>query len=197
VLNLVGTDYRATTDANGRATIEYVLPGPYSFAIEDPKLAPIGLQIPTTRTVTARRSSAALVRVEVPTATEFVGTMCERAAAPQPKDAWVLARVVDSNGRPAPGAKWRISVADGARWRVVADNGITGSNGIIALCRSMERNTSIEVAAWRDPKDAVRVQRIAEEQLMVVRVPLPTAATVATAPARTSTPVHHLWCREA
>ncbi len=187
VLNLVGTDYRVTTDTNGRATIQHVLPGPYAFVVDDPALAPIGLQIPTTRTLTARRSSSSLVRVEVPTAIEHVGRICDKPGAPAPKESWLLARVIDSNGRPATGARWRLSVADGARWRVVSDNGVTGSNGVIALCRSIERLTSVEVAAWRDTRDAVRVQRIVEEPLLVVRVPLPTSATVASTAGRQPT----------
>ena len=42
-INLLGTDYRTTTDAVGRATIELVLPGPYQVVIDDEKLRAVDL----------------------------------------------------------------------------------------------------------------------------------------------------------
>ncbi|MBL0169177.1 MAG: carboxypeptidase regulatory-like domain-containing protein [Gemmatimonadaceae bacterium] len=179
-LNLLGTDYRVTTDKTGRATFEYILPGPYTVVVDDPRLTTLALQIPTGRTLTARRASSALVRVEVPTAEDFVGAMCDRDA-PKPDEAWLLSRVVASDGRPVTGARWRVSEADGSRWRVVSDNGLTGSNGLVAVCRGLARGTSAEVASWRDPKEAVRVQRMLEDPLTVVRVALPTHAPVVAA----------------
>ena len=174
-LNLLGTGYRVTTDSNGRGTIDYVLPGPYSVVVEDPRLNDVNVQIPTNRTIIARRSSAALVRVIVPTAQEYMATVCGRET-PTPNEAWLLARVVADDGQPVAGAKWRVSAADGARWRVVADNGIAGADGLIHVCRGLPNNTSVEVAAWRDPKDAIRVRQTVSEGFAIVRVPLPTLA---------------------
>ncbi|MEQ1690616.1 MAG: carboxypeptidase-like regulatory domain-containing protein, partial [Gemmatimonas sp.] len=158
MLNLAGSDYRVATDKLGRALFEFVLPGPYEVMVEDPRLTVIGLQIPTGRALTARRASSALVRVDVPSAEDFVGAMCDQVA-PKPNEAWLLARVVGTDGGPVSGARWRVSEAEGARWRVVSDNGRTGSNGIVTQCRGLARGRSAEVASWRDPKDAVRVQR--------------------------------------
>ena len=186
-LNLVGTDYRVATDKSGRATFEGILPGPYTIAADEPRFELIALQIPTGRAFVVGRASSVLLRVTVPSAEQYMGTMCDRDL-PRPDEAWLLARIVGSDGRPAVGAKWRLSEADGSRWRVVADNGIVGGDGLVRLCRGLTRNTSIELAGWRDPKDAVRVQRIVDGGLTVLRVPLPAlATTIARAPARTST----------
>lgn len=175
-LRLLDSDYRVTTDETGRGTIAHVLPGRYTLVADDTALATVALQIPTGRAVTVRRAQSALLRVTVPTAVSHVGIRCRSATtAPLAAESWVIARVIGHDGQPAAGAHWRISVAEGARWRVIADNGITGSDGLIMLCRGVPRDASVEVAAWRDPKDAVRVRRLLAGELAVFRVPLPAA----------------------
>ncbi len=181
-INLLGTDYRTTTDAVGRATIELVLPGPYQVVIDDEKLRAVDLPVPTAKSLVVQRSSSALLRLTVPTAEEFISTRCSREAS-RPTDAWLLARVYGADGRPAAGAHWRVSELRDGRWRVVSDNGITGSDGIVALCRGIEKGATVEVAAWRDPKDAVKVRKVLEAQLSVARIALPVVAVVAARPA--------------
>ena len=179
-LRLLDSDYRVTTDESGRGTIAHVLPGRYTLVADDTALATVALQIPTGRAVTVRRAQSALLRVTVPSAEAHVGTRCRSATpAPTATESWVIARVIGNDGQPAAGAHWRISVADGARWRVVADNGLTGSDGLLMLCRGLARDATVEVAAWRDPKDAVRVRRVLTGDLAVFRVPLPAAVVVA------------------
>ncbi len=185
-LNLLGTGYRVTTDSTGRGVIAHVLPGPYAFVVDDPRLTEINVQIPTGRTISARRASSVLVRVVVPTAQEYMAAICGRET-PTPNEAWLLARVVARGGQPVAGAKWSVSAADGSRWRVVSDNGIAGADGLVHVCRGLPNNTSVEVAAWRDPKDAVRVRRVVAEGLSIVRVPLPTLAIAASDGAAIST----------
>ncbi len=171
-LNLVGTDYRARTDSLGRASIEFVLPGPYRFVVDDDRVATIGLQLPTTRTIRAQRSSSSLVQLTVPSAEEYVAEACGRAD-PDPDEAWILARVMTADAQPATGAKWRLSASDGAAWRMVSEGGITGSTGLLQACRGLRKGSSVELAAWRDPSDAIRVRRTLSERLSVVRLPLP------------------------
>jgi hypothetical protein len=177
-LNLAGTDYHVTTDSLGRATINQLVPGPYRFAVEDPRLAPIKFQVPTSRTFTSRRSSTSLVRVETMTAEEFVADQCESKSA-QSNDALLIARIVGSDGNPLGGTRWRVSESRDGRWRVLSDNGVSSSTGIVTLCKGLERGIAIEVAAWRDVSDAVRVRRTLDDRLTVVRVPVPTLTTVA------------------
>ena len=171
-LNLVGTDYRARTDSLGRASIDHVLPGPYTVVVDDDRVQTIGLQLPTLRTIRAQRSSAALVRVTVPSAEEFVADACGRTES-DPDEAWILARVMTADAQPATGVKWRLSAYDGVRWHVVSEGGITGSTGLLQACRGLRRGATIELAAWRDPSDAIRVRRVLSERLSVVRLPLP------------------------
>ena len=182
-INLVGTDYRAVTDSLGRATIDHLVPGPYRFAADDPRLAAIDLQLPIARTFVARRANSALVRLEVPTAEQFVLDGCDRNITSNLTDALILVRIVGSDSRPLGGVKWRVSESRDGRWRVVSDNGITASTGLVTLCRGVERGSMIEVAAWRDAADAVRVRKVTDDRLSVVRVPLPTKTIVAQRPA--------------
>ncbi|MEP6834800.1 MAG: carboxypeptidase-like regulatory domain-containing protein [Gemmatimonas sp.] len=194
-LNLVGTDYRAITDSTGRATINFVLPGPYTFAIDDPALAPIGLQIPAGRTFTAQRGQSAITRLTIPSAMDHVGALCG-TKTPSFKDTWLIARVMGSDGRPAAGVHWRAAKAAGAArpsagngdlagMRVFADNGATESDGLILICEGLVRNSQTEVAVWRDPKDAVKVRRIIEDALTVTRIQLPSLVPVAVATSKT------------
>ncbi|MEP6763546.1 MAG: carboxypeptidase-like regulatory domain-containing protein [Gemmatimonadaceae bacterium] len=186
-LNLAGTDYSVTTDRTGHGTINYVLPGPYDVVVNDSVLAPIGLQIPTGRTVRMQRGSAALVRVSIPTATQYVATLCNRPTLPL-TETWLVGRVLSGDGKPAAGVHWRVSNSEGTRWRVVADNGITGSDGLVIQCHGLIRNSSAELAVWRDPKDAIRVQRTSADPLAVFRIHLPLLASIASAPKFTGTP---------
>lgn len=177
-LVLAGTDYRAITDSLGRATIDHLVPGPFSLVVDDPKLRVLGVQIPTNRAFRAQRSSAALVRVDALTAEEYVASVCGRVDN-EPDAAWIVARVVAPDGQPAIGAKWRLSVSDGGRWHIASDGGVTGATGLVQACRGLRRGASVELAAWRDPSDASRVRRTLNDQLTVIRIPLPVAVTVA------------------
>ncbi len=173
-LNLVGTDYRTTTDSLGRATITQLVPGPYRFAIDDPRLQGIDWQIPTEREFVSRRGSTSLVRVEAPTPEEYVAASCNSGVSQEPNNALLIARVVGSDRQPLGGIKWRISESRDSKWRVISENGLTPSSGLVMLCRGIERGALLEIAAWRELNDAVRVRKFVDDKLVTVRVPLPT-----------------------
>lgn len=179
-LNLAGSDFRGKTDSLGRVTFQNVLPGPYTVAIDDEALAPIAMQLPVGKSFVVARNSTTIARVITPTAVKTFAQRCG-AASPTTKSTWLIARVFGSDGKPLAGIHWRTSVEDGGRWKVVSDNGITGTDGLIVACRNIPRDARVEVAVWRDPKDAVRVQRTASELFNVARVVLPTAAAVVAA----------------
>lgn len=184
-LNLAGTDYRAQSDSSGRAAFAYVLPGPYTIAVDDAALSPIGVQLPAGKSLLVARNTTTLARITVPTAVQVFAPRCG-SPAPTNKNVWIIARVFGADGLPAVGAHWRVSLEDRGRWKVVSENGITGSDGLIVSCKSVPRDARYEVAAWRDPKDAIRVQRTATDLFNVARVTLPAAVVVARAPAPNS-----------
>jgi hypothetical protein len=90
VLHLQGTPYRATTDATGHYEFSDVFPGPYKFAVDDPNLATLGLEIPLRDSVTAVRDSIVRRSVAAPSVREFILDRCASDKRPAPFDAFLL-----------------------------------------------------------------------------------------------------------
>ncbi|MCC6241820.1 MAG: carboxypeptidase regulatory-like domain-containing protein [Gemmatimonadaceae bacterium] len=177
-LRLAGTDYHTDTDSLGRGAIPYVLPGPYRLVVKDPQFDAIDLEIPIARAVQIQRASAALLRVVAPTAREYVAPLCGRDTILDNR-AWILARVLGSDGEPLGGLQYKIADRRDSDWRVVSERGVTPSSGVVALCRAVTPGAEIEVSAWKRTSETVRVRGRLDGPLTVVRVVVPTARTVA------------------
>ncbi len=163
VLGLVGTDYRATTDANGRATFTDLIPGPYAVMAVDQRLADLGLTIPTGASFVSTRTSTALLGATVPTAAEFVATLCGVTGRVSHDGPWLVGRVGTADGHAASGARWRVARASDAGWVTVVDGGTTGSSGLFTLCRNLALGQTIQVSAGRPGEaPAVAVRRITD-----------------------------------
>jgi hypothetical protein len=90
VLHLPGTPYRAITDSAGHFEFSDVFPGPYKFAVDDPNLATLGLEIPVSDSVTAVRDSVVRRSVAAPSVREFILDRCASDRKPAPFDAFLL-----------------------------------------------------------------------------------------------------------
>jgi hypothetical protein len=167
MLRLAGTEYRATTDAMGRASIPNVLPGPYSVLVDDPVLRPLHLDLETGRSFTASRASAMVVRTEVGGPITIARRLCQRSDAPKNDESWVLARTIDDAGQPIAGVRWQLLEADEGKWKQRTDVGTTGGTGVFAICKGLDRGVTVELVAWRDT-DTVRVRRVLEQPLVAV-----------------------------
>lgn len=178
-LRLIDTDYRSTTDANGRATIHNVLPGPYAIEIDDPALRPLHLTVPTGRTFVAQRGSSILSRVEVTGGLAIARQRCNRTDAPKRDETWLLGRAVTPAGAPLADVRWQVFEAEDGKFRARTDIGTTASHGIIALCRGLDRGVTIEVVASHANGDTVRVRRTLDEPLTIVPLVI-TMRTIAT-----------------
>lgn len=186
-LRLTDTDYRGTTDANGRVVIANLLPGPYTIEIDDPALRPLHLTVPTGRSFTAQRGSAILSRVEVTGGLAIARQRCNRTDAPKRDETWLIGRAVTAGGEPLGDVRWQVYEAEDGRLRARTEVGTTGSHGILALCRGLDRGVTIEVVAWHVGGDTVRVRRVLEEPLAIIPLVLP-ARTIATARATPAAP---------
>jgi hypothetical protein len=176
VLRLAGTEYQTTTNADGRASITNLLPGPYRLVVDDPVARTLGMTIPTGKTFTALRGSALLVRVPVQGPLLLAQTACKRTDAPRPDESWLLGRVFTDEGTPATDVRWQLFEADNGRWKNRTDVGLTGSDGMIALCKGLERGRTVELAAWRPgARDTVRVRKVLDGALEIFPVRLPGA----------------------
>lgn len=174
VLRLSGTEYQATTNVDGRASISNLLPGSYRIVVDDPFVRSIGMTIPTGKSFTAVRGSAALARVEVNGPLSLAQTACKRTDAPKSKESWVLARVHDEHGAPAADMRWQLFESDEGRWKPRTAIGTTGSDGIMSVCRELERGRTVELVVWRAGlRDTMHVRRVLDNALEILAVRVP------------------------
>ncbi|MEA3244626.1 MAG: carboxypeptidase regulatory-like domain-containing protein [Gemmatimonadota bacterium] len=175
-LGLMGTDYRAAVDSSGTAAFTGLIPGPYAVMAVDPLLADLGLTIPAGASFVAARDSVITVEASVPTAAEFVATLCSATGRVAQTSAWLVARVAAADGRAAD-VRWRIARASDAGWETVVSGGSTGSTGLFAHCRNLVVGQTIQVTAGRPGEaPAVAVRKISGQ---LTALPL---AIVANAP---------------
>lgn len=173
-LLLMGTEYRAVANAEGRAIIPNVLPGPYTIGVDDPLLRSLDLWLPTRRSLTAVRGASIVVRAEVDGPITMARTACGRTdGAPRPNESWLIGRIVDETGRPVDGARWRVFEAEEGQWKSRSDLRPVGTNGVFAFCRSTSRGRTIEVVAYARGREIVRERRVLDAPLVAVAVTLP------------------------
>jgi hypothetical protein len=112
-LALGGTTYRAVTDSAGNAGIGELVPGPYAMEVVDPRLALLGLTIPTGLKFVAARDSVIRATVTIPTAEEFVFDKCFKKGHYPGGDGWLLVvgRVVASDDKPIDNARLSFNLA--------------------------------------------------------------------------------------
>jgi hypothetical protein len=167
MVQLVDTDYQATTDATGMFVLSDLLPGPYTATIRDPRL--VALDIPSTTTLrfSAMRDSTIEALRQVETAEDFVSRRCS-ADARAMGDAWVLGRVVWSDARPVPDARWTIRDEFGS---VLVEGGRVDGEGLFHSCQ-LPLNKRISIDVWRDEKRA-NASRVVMDRLTTLRFVLP------------------------
>jgi hypothetical protein len=171
-VSLVGTNYRATADVYGRATIPNLLPGEYAVSVGEPTLQPIHLEIPVRRTVTAKRASTVIAQVVAPKAESYLALLC-RSVDPDNTGVRVLGRVMSPSGQSRGGVNWKLSTISNGQTRAVTGVETTPTSGIIHTCKSLDLGTVVELAVWSDVDPEVRVRRVLVDSLTVIPVTLP------------------------
>ena len=155
ILRVTDSVCEAATDDRGIFEISDLLPGPYTGAIIDSALAPLGIEIGAPVTFTAQRDSVARLTFTVPTALDYVRRACdtELPQAAKPVDelsAWIIGRVVDDKGLPVKGV--RVMINDGVK---------TGSNGLFYFCKGLTLGMSVRIVTRRgDEPEQGRVVEI-------------------------------------
>jgi hypothetical protein len=199
VIALAGTPYRATADTSGNVVIADLLPGPYSVEVLEPRLARIGISIPTSLTFVATRDSTLHMTTTTPTAEEFVKGKCVAAAKrfAVGDSVFILGRVATSDGKPIAEAKvtGAVKLKSGG-WRWMPGGLTTGTDGIFQVCsHDLEFNATVmiraELPSQHAPAQTVETTQALSTNLTVVPVvvnrplaatPVSVARTVATAP---------------
>lgn len=131
-VRLLDSSYEAVTDSTGVAVIGSVLPGRYTAAVVDPRLAELGVVLAAPTPVTAVRDSVTTADLVAVSAEEYVARICSGAGVPI-GTSFILGRAVLPDGRSATGAGWTIHSATG---ELLADGGKVGGDGLLHWCEA-------------------------------------------------------------
>ncbi len=136
MLALADSPYAGTTDSLGNTAIKDLLPGPYSIVILDPRVASLGIQVPTSVKFVASRDSTVREALTVPTAEDWVASECVRMRQWEVGDSvFVLGRVLTTAGKPVQDAEVSFSLLAGpGLWKRIGNFFTTGSDGVFQSC---------------------------------------------------------------
>jgi hypothetical protein len=173
---LPGTHYRAATDANGDAEIRELIPGPYSVEIVEPRVAELGIRMPTPVKFIAVRDSVFRATVKVSSLEEWMGgspVMSRKAC----DTVFVLGRVVTTQGRPVARAKVTFAaLMKTGVWSVLDDYFTTGADGVFMSCgRKYEVGSAVKIRVQREGQFPVEVIQPLTWNVTVVSVRVPPA----------------------
>jgi hypothetical protein len=134
---LPGTPYHADADSSGAIVITDLLPGPYSVRINDPRAAKLGFTLPTKLVFDAARDSTHRATLTVPTAEEYVASLCLKDRQWLVNDStFILGRVIDAAGKSVNDVKVTFAYWSDERleWVFEKWNYTTGTDGVFQSC---------------------------------------------------------------
>ena len=143
IVQVVGTNYEVTRDGDGAFVVADLLPGPYTMAIRDPRLAELDIPLTSAFRFTAVRDSTIDARVRVETADDFAAKRCGAEGLGPGKGA-LLGRVVSADGRPVAGARWTVRDEFGT---ALVEGGRVDGDGLFHWCQApMNKRLTIDVS---------------------------------------------------
>ncbi len=167
VVQLLDTDYRASTDASGTFVLTDLLPGPYTASVRDPRLAALDVPSATTLRLSAVRDSTIDARVVVESADDYVMRRCGYDGGIAGR-ARLLGRVMRGDGQPASDARWTMRDEFGT---VLVESGKVDGDGFFHSCQ-LPMNKSFTIDVWQNDK-RTNASRTTTDPLMTLRLVLP------------------------
>jgi len=168
VVQLLDTDYRATTDASGTFVLNDLLPGPYIASVRDPRLAALDVPSTTTLRLSAVRDSTVDARVVVESAEDYVVKRCGYDAGVLAGRGRLLGRVMRADGQPAGDARWTMRDQFGT---VMVESGRADADGFFHSCQ-LPMNKSVTIDVWQGDK-RTNASSTLSDPLTTLRVVLP------------------------
>ena len=168
VVQLLDTDYRATTDASGTFVLNDLLPGPYVASVRDPRLAALDVPSNTTVRLSAVRDSTVDARVVVESADDYVVKRCGYDAGILAGRGRLLGRVMRADGQPAADARYTMRDEFGT---VMVESGRADADGFFTACQ-IPLNKSVTIDVWQGDKRTNASSRLTDP-LTTLRVALP------------------------
>lgn len=178
VIALVATPFFSTVNATGFAEIRGLLPGVYSVRVVDPRIAELGIGLPTPLTFRAAPDSTAVATLVVPTTEGSIADRCVSDHQWTVGDSvYTMGRVVAPNGvrvndlKVTYATRPKGSPRDAAwTWSNVYFR--TGTDGLFEFCHRFTPETEIFYRVIRDGAIAAEASRVFESNLMVIRIPV-------------------------
>jgi hypothetical protein len=168
VVQLLDTDYEATTDLTGTFVLTDLLPGPYTASVRDPRLAALDVPSTTTVRLQAVRDSTVDARVVVESADDYVIKRCGYDAGIVAGRGRLLGRVMRADGRPASEARWTMRDEFGT---VIVESGRADGDGFFHACQ-LPMNKSVTIDVWQSDK-RTNASTTLKDPLTTLRVVLP------------------------
>ena len=164
-VQLDSTDYAGVTDSSGRLILTELLPGPYTISVYDSALAVVDTMLPASVGFSAARDSISRVVAQVVSLEDFVGAECKKQDAFDARSAFLVARVVDTDGVSIVGARWRLEPITGQPDPNAAQgyyaHGETGREGMVHVCVRLTRGKRVLLRVWRPGKAEVGEETVA------------------------------------
>jgi len=168
VVQLLDTDYQATTDASGTFVLTDLLPGPYTASVRDPRLAALDVPSTTSVRLSAVRDSTVDARVVVESAEDYVVKRCGYDAGILAGRGRLLGRVMRADGEPAADARYTMRDEFGT---VMVESGRADAEGFFTACQ-IPLNKSVTIDVWQGDKRTNASSRLTDP-LTTLRVALP------------------------
>lgn len=180
ILSLVATHYYGTADANGLVVIKELLPGPYAVRIIDPRIAELGIGLPTSLRFVAARDSTAVATLTIPTVESMIADRCVANHQWTVGDSlFTMGRVVTPDGKPVDKARIDLYVQATAfgnsqsfdnKWLLAPTYFTTGTDGMFEFCHPFPPHTRARYNVSQDGFATGQVEGEFTSNLLVVRI---------------------------
>jgi hypothetical protein len=176
VIGLVATHYFGTVGTNGMVEIKDLLPGPYAVRIVDPRIAALGIGLPTALTFRAARDTTTTATLVVPTTESSIADRCVANHQWTVGDSvFTIGRVVKPDGKPVNDAKVTFATRpdSGQQWQWNDAHFTTGTDGLFEFCHPFGVGTEILYHVARGGVLVGAALGKFTSGLLVVRMPVP------------------------
>lgn len=176
VIALLATQYYGTVGANGMLEIKDLLPGPYAVRIVDPRIAELGIGLPTPLKFRAARDTTTIATLVVPTTESSIADRCVANHKWTVGDSlFTIGRVVTPDGKPVNEAKvtfatWSPVVGE---WQWNSVYFMTGTDGLFEFCHPFAVGTEVRYRVARAGVVIGQASGTFTSGLLVVRIPVP------------------------
>ena len=177
VIALVATQYFGTVGADGMLEIKDLVPGPYAVRVIDPRIAALGIGLPTPLKFRAARDTTTIATLVVPTTESSIADRCVANHQWTVGDSvFTIGRVVKPDGKPVNDAKVTFatkSMVDERVWQWNDVYFMTGTDGLFEFCHPFGVGTEVRYHVSRGGVAIGEALGTFTSGLLVVRMTVP------------------------